>query len=71
MTELITQLFATLNTALLGMVEALKDGFANLIYVDPTALTPEISPLALFGFIMVGLSMGIGLVYTVFKMIKR
>lgn len=71
MTELITQLFTTLNTALLGMVEALKDGFANLIYVDPTAVTPVVSPLALFGFIMVGLSMGIGLVYTVFKMIKR
>ena len=71
MTELITQLFSTLNTALLGMVEALKEGFSNLLYVDPSVATPEISPLALFGFIMVGLSMGIGLVYTVFKMIKR
>ncbi len=71
MNELITQLFSTMQEAITGFITAFKDGFLNLIYVDPAAANPEISPLALFGFIMIGLGLGITVVWTIINLVRR
>lgn len=71
MTDLITQLFATMQEAITGFILAFKDGFAELLYIDPSVVTPEISPLALFSFIMIGLGLGLGVVTTIIGMIRR
>lgn len=71
MTDLITQLFATMQAAITGFITAFKDGFGELLYVDPAAVTPEISPLALFSFVMIGLGLGLGVVTTIIGMIRR
>ena len=71
MSELITQLFATMQEAIVGFITAFKDGFLELIYVDPSAASPEVSPLALFFFIMIGLGLGITVVGTIISLVRR
>lgn len=71
MTDLITTLFATMQEAISGFILAFKDGFSELLYIDPTVASPEISPLALFSFIMIGLALGLGVVTTIIGMIRR
>lgn len=70
MSELITTMFATLQSALLGFIEAFKLGFLEAIYVDPSATTPVVSELATFGFIMLGLSLAITLTFGLVRMVK-
>lgn len=50
---------------------ALKEGFTNLIYEDPTATTKTLSGFAQFGLVFGGIALGAGLVYLVVNMIRR
>lgn len=53
------------------VVEAIKDGFNNFLYVDPSASTKVVSDVALFCMCMLGLSIGIGLVWLAISIFKR
>lgn len=50
---------------------ALKDGFTNLIYEDPTATNPTLSNFAQFGLVFAGIALGAGLLYLVVNIIRR
>ena len=71
----ITSLFEALTAGITGiiapMVEGIKEGFLEVIYVDPSATTPELSAIAYFLFAMLGLSIGVGLVWLVISLFKR
>lgn len=71
MSELITTLFSAFTTTLTSMASGIKDSFLNILYVDPSAASPVISEFAKFGFLMVGLSMAVGLVYGAVRLIRR
>ena len=64
MTEGVTKTIKTI-------VDAIKSIFLNLIYEDPAAETKVVSQLAIFLFVMLGVSVGVGLVWLVLSLIKR
>lgn len=64
--------FTTGATSLVTVIpEALKQGFLNLIYEDPTATTKSVSAFAQFGLVFSGIALGAGLLYFVVNMIRR
>ena len=71
----IGELFEALTEGITGiikpMIEAIKEGFLNLIYVDASVTNPTLSPIAYFLFAMLGLSVGVGLVWLVISLFKR
>lgn len=71
----ITDLFEALTAGITGiiapMVDGIKTGFLEVIYVDPSAETPVLSAIAYFLFAMLGLSVGVGLVWLVISLFKR
>ncbi len=71
MDNLITQIFTVFSETISGLTGGLKDAFMHLLYVDPAASELVVSDLSLFIFMMLGLSMALGLVYTIFGLIKR
>lgn len=71
MSDLFSELFSAFGDTISGLANGIKDAFLNIIYVDPDATTRQISDLAKFGFLMLGLSMAIGLVYGAFRLIRR
>lgn len=71
MGELISELFSGFTTAIEGLGEGIKSAFMQLLYADPTAETLVLYDVAKFGFVMIGLSMAIGLVYFMFRLIRR
>ncbi len=70
MSELITTIFDSFNTVINGLSGGLKGAFNNLIYVDPAATDPVISPMVLFIFTMFGLGLASGILYKIFGMIR-
>lgn len=71
MSDLFSELFSAFGDTISGLANGIKDAFLNIIFVDPDAATREISDIAKFGFLMLGLSMAIGLVYGAFRLIRR
>ena len=75
MAAFITTLFEAITSGITGIiapiVNGIKTGFMQLIYVDPSAQTLEVSTLAYFLFAMLGLSIGVGLVWLVISLFKR
>lgn len=75
MGEFITTLFEALTEGITGIIapiiDAVKTGFLELIYVDPSAEVKEVSAIAYFLFAMLGLSVGVGLVWLVMSLFKR
>lgn len=71
MTSLITELFSAFTSTITGLAGGIKDAFMNILYVDPSASTLVISDLAKFGFIMLGFSLAIGLVYGAIRLIRN
>ena len=73
--DFITSLFQALTAGITGiiapMVDGIKTGFLEVIYVDPAAEAPELSAIAYFLFAMLGLSVGVGLVWLVISLFKR
>ncbi len=73
--EFITTLFRAITEGITGiispMVEAIKTGFLEVIYVDPSAETRALSEFAYFLFAMLGISIGVGLVWLVISLFKR
>ena len=71
MGELFSELFSAFGDTISGLANGIKEAFLNIIYVDPDAATRQISDVAKFGFLMLGLTMAIGLVYGAFQLIRR
>lgn len=74
--EFVTTLFEAITAGITGIiapiVEGIKTGFLELIYVDPTATgEKELSAIAYFLFACLGLSIGVGLVWLVMSLFKR
>ena len=69
--ELFNALVEGINGIIAPMVEAIKTAFLELIYVDPEAETPVLSSIAYFLFSMLGLSIGVGLIWLVISLFKR
>ena len=53
------------------IVDAIKSIFLNLIYEDPSAEVKVVSEFAIFLFVLLGISVGVGLVWLVLSLIKR
>jgi len=51
--------------------DGLKTAFMNILYVDPTAETLQLSELSYFLFVIAGLSIGVGLVWLIVSLVKR
>lgn len=64
--EIITGAFTGLMTAVTG---AIGTGFNALIYSDPS--TKELSALAEFGFVFLGIGAAFGVVWLVVRLIRR
>lgn len=71
----LTDLFEALTAGITGImtpiITGIKDGFLEVIYKDPAAESPELSVIAYFLFAMLGLSIGVGLVWLVISLFKR
>ena len=70
MSELITTMFQNFKTIVTNSATALKDCFANLVWDDPTATTKKLSDLIQFVFLMMGITIGIGIVYKVLSLVR-
>ena len=75
MATFIETLFEAITSGITGiigpMVDGIKDAFLELVYVDPTASEKEVSVIAYFLFAMLGLSIGVGLIWLVISLFKR
>ena len=71
MGDIITQIFQGFTDTITNLAQGIKDAFVNIIYVDPTAETKVLSDLAQFGFLFLGISLAIGLVYGAVRLIRR
>lgn len=71
----ITTLLGAITSGITGImapiIEGIKTGFKALIYVNPTAETLVVSDLAYFLFAMLGISIGVGLVWLCISLFKR
>lgn len=70
MNTLITNMFSNLTTIVTNSAEALKAAFNELIYVDPDATTKQVSDLMQFVFLMMGVTIGIGILYKVLSLVR-
>ena len=63
-------MFTSFTTVIGGLASGLKDAFANIIYTDPSAATPTLSPLVVFVFVMAGVGLATGILYKIFGMVR-
>jgi len=63
-----TSTFTTLGSAIL---ELIKDGFDTLFYVDPSATSPVLSHIAEFTFVMLGLTLVVGITRWIVSLVRR
>lgn len=70
-TSLLEALVAGITGIVAPMIEAIKTGFEEVVYVDPEATTKVVSTLGYFLFAMLGVSIGVGLVWLVISLFKR
>ena len=52
------------------LAEGIKNGFSNLIYVDPTAEVKVLSDVAEVGLIVGGACLAVGLVFGMFHLVR-
>lgn len=70
-TSLLEALVAGITGIVTPMIEAIKTGFEEIVYVDPSATTKVVSTIGYFLFAMLGVSIGVGLVWLVISLFKR
>lgn len=70
MVELITTMFSGVSTTVTGLAMGVKDMFMNLLFVDPLAEQLVLSEFAKFGFLMMGVSLALGLGYVIIRKIR-
>ena len=71
MAGLVNQIFQSFNVVITGLASGLKGAFENLIYVDPSATNPTMSPLVMFIFTMLGLGLATGVLWKIFSLVRN
>lgn len=70
MGELITTMFSGVTDTITGLGTAIKDMFMNLLFVDPSASDLVLSEFAKFSFLLMGVSLALGLGYFIINKIR-
>ena len=70
MGELINEIFSGFTNAIQGLASGIKDAFLNIIYVDPSASERVLSDFAKFGFVMIGLTLALSIVFGIVRKIR-
>ena len=71
MGDIVQQIFSGFTETITNFATGIKDAFMQMIYTDPAAETKTLSALAEFGFVFLGISLAIGLVYGAVRLIRR
>ena len=71
MGEIVTKIFTGFTETIRNFGGGIKDAFLQIIYEDPTASERTLSALAEFGFVMLGISLALGLVHMAVRLIRR
>lgn len=59
-------------TGIIGdLAKGIKDGFTNLIYVDPEAASPVLSAPAQVGLVVGGIALAVGMITGIFGFIRH
>ena len=70
MTELITTMFSGFTQTMGSFANGIKEGFTNVIYVDPTASELVVSDLAKFGFLVGGVALALGVTFFIIRKVR-
>lgn len=68
--DLIAEMFSSFTTVMGGMAEGMKEAFNQLIYIDAGATDPTFSPLIMFLFVAGGVALAMGLLYSIFGIVR-
>jgi len=71
MGEIVTTIFSSFVSVITNIATGIKSAFDTILWVDPAAPTKELSDIAKFGFIFLGVSLAIGIVYAAVRLIRR
>lgn len=69
--DLIKLMMSSLSDVITGLATGIKTGFLNLLYEDPSASTKVFSSFAVWSFIIMGLTIGLGLCYTIIRFVTQ
>lgn len=69
--DLLDTMFSVLTDLLTSLMNAIKDGFMNLVFVDPAADTLQVSAVGIWLFVMLGLSLALSLGYYIIGILHR
>lgn len=69
--DLLETMFSVLKDLLVSLMNAIKDGFMSLVFVDPLAETLEVSAVGIWLFVMLGLSLALSLGYYIIGILHR
>lgn len=70
MGSLIQTMFSGVTETVQGLASGVKDMFLNLIYEDPAASEKVVSEFAEFSFLLMGVSLALGLGYFIIRKIR-
>lgn len=71
MGDIVSKIFTGFAETISNFAGGIKDAFLQIIYTDPAAETKTLSALAEFGFVMLGISLALGLVHMAVRLIRR
>lgn len=70
----VTTLIEAITTGITALItpiaQGLQEGFMAFLYVDPTAEEKVVSDVAIFLFVMLGVSIGVGLVWLAISLFR-
>lgn len=69
--DLLTTMFSVLGDCITSLMNAIKNGFMSLVFVDPLAETLEVSAVGIWLFVMLGLSLALSLGYYIIGILHR
>lgn len=70
MGEIVNTVFDSLGGVIEKMVDAMRTAFSHLIWEDPDATEKVLSDFAQFGLVFLGISIAVGIVYTIVRMVR-
>lgn len=70
MGSMITEIFQSFTTVIPALARGIKDGFMELLYVDPEASTLVISDPVKFLLVFGGVGLAMGVFWRVFRLIR-
>lgn len=70
MGDIVSTIFGSVNEVIDGFVEGIRTAFTNLIWEDPDATEKVLSDFAQFGLVFLGISIAVGIAYTIIRMVR-